>query len=388
MTESAFIAIHTTQGFINFPTMINVNYDQIPDTNQGIVTGLTITTSPLTIDGVTDQSIESVLEQVENIQFNIVDINNPGTIYRFSFTVEDRAFYRTQNPFYYFRVVQDQIIPNIFLSLFSEELIQDVNVIFTPFLLQLEFQFSDFNTLINNVEINRPSLRRVKADRDTGGLLPINWESIISGTATPAEVQDSIYFDTGWNNARYQGSVTSAEEYGGISPAITGKLLPVEINPETATDSAICSTLDADRLFENVLQTSNEEVPTFSIGEIGISLNSNLNTVQDIINYSGIPSGSIDLGDIVRIGNEYMRVLNHNPIDKQIGVIRGYIDTSIVSHTAPLPISKIKSITLLKFTNNSSQVELVNNSKVFISKNRSILHTDDYGQVFSSSLCS
>jgi hypothetical protein len=66
--------------------------------------------------------------------------------------------------------------------------------------------FSDYNTLLNNVYSNRVSTLYYDVDYSTNALNPVNFSSIISQSALYAQVQDSNYTkDTVWVNSRYDG---------------------------------------------------------------------------------------------------------------------------------------------------------------------------------------
>jgi hypothetical protein len=66
--------------------------------------------------------------------------------------------------------------------------------------------FSDYNSLLNNVYSNRVSNQYYDVDYSTNLLNPVNFTSIISQSALYAQVQDSNYTkDTVWVNSRYDG---------------------------------------------------------------------------------------------------------------------------------------------------------------------------------------
>jgi len=196
MTEATFIQIHVN-GAINLTGRINVNYDDNGD-NTGTISGLTVTKSALSVDGVSNQDLETVLDQVEAIRFIFNNV-------LYNLAVVKRSFYNTAIPFYYFGV-DPFTVPDISSGVF-DDLAPSVSIDFTPFITDLQFAFSEYNPLIGNAQVNRPSRRQVEADRVENNSQPGNWQSIIDGNASPATIQDSLYSDTGWSNARYKGSV-------------------------------------------------------------------------------------------------------------------------------------------------------------------------------------
>lgn len=66
--------------------------------------------------------------------------------------------------------------------------------------------FTDYNSLLNNVYSNRVSNTYYDVDYSTDALNPVNFQTIISQSAIYAQVQDSNYTkDTVWVNSRYDG---------------------------------------------------------------------------------------------------------------------------------------------------------------------------------------
>lgn len=76
-------------------------------------------------------------------------------------------------------------------------------VVFSPD--QVDFFYSDYNPLYGNAEINRISQFKMDVDYANNPLVPINFDQLISGSATRAEVQDSNYASQAWSNIRYNG---------------------------------------------------------------------------------------------------------------------------------------------------------------------------------------
>lgn len=81
-------------------------------------------------------------------------------------------------------------------------------VVFSPD--QVDFFYSDYNPIYGNAEINRISQFRMDVDYSNNPLIPINFDQLISGSATRAEVQDSNYASQAWSNIRYNGCESMA----------------------------------------------------------------------------------------------------------------------------------------------------------------------------------
>jgi hypothetical protein len=74
------------------------------------------------------------------------------------------------------------------------------------------FSNSDENALYNNATI--PKYSNIYQDIDySTGLVPTNFDLLISGNADAAPVQDSNYTSTGWSNSRYNGSRVSSLDF-------------------------------------------------------------------------------------------------------------------------------------------------------------------------------
>ena len=79
-----------------------------------------------------------------------------------------------------------------------------------------DFQFSDYNVLNGNIDIARTSRQFLYVDYSTGVLTPTTITTIISGTATPAAVQDSNYTLQRHTNPRYGGSRQSSPDFNTV----------------------------------------------------------------------------------------------------------------------------------------------------------------------------
>jgi hypothetical protein len=87
-------------------------------------------------------------------------------------------------------------------------------VILNPFLNNIAgFNNSDYNAIINNADINRFSEWWQQVDYNTNQLIPVNFQQIISGTAYPAELQDSNYTSYQYSGIRYWGSKNTTDNF-------------------------------------------------------------------------------------------------------------------------------------------------------------------------------
>jgi len=74
------------------------------------------------------------------------------------------------------------------------------------------FYSSDENAIINNAVTPQYSTIYQDIDYSTG-LIPTNFNLLVSGNADYAPVQDSNYTATGWANSRYKGSRASSPDF-------------------------------------------------------------------------------------------------------------------------------------------------------------------------------
>lgn len=77
----------------------------------------------------------------------------------------------------------------------------------------LNFEYNDYNPLFGNAEAPQFSSQFLDVDYGAGINTPINFALIISGTANPAQVQDSNYSSAAWSDIRYNGSRVSSRDF-------------------------------------------------------------------------------------------------------------------------------------------------------------------------------
>ena len=86
------------------------------------------------------------------------------------------------------------------------------SVIFEPNITTVKYYNSDYNPLINNaVDIRQNSLYQ-DIDYSQGSLVPVNFQELITGSATKATVQDSNYTSARHIIPRYEGSKSTSQK--------------------------------------------------------------------------------------------------------------------------------------------------------------------------------
>tara|TARA_R110000851_G_scaffold191360_1_gene341978 strand:+ start:11500 stop:12768 length:1269 start_codon:yes stop_codon:yes gene_type:complete len=413
MTEAAFIFMHTS-GIRNANTKLHINVSAADPSPTGIVTSMILGRDALSINGNYESTdLNSVLEQIERIKFTFVIPN--GNNIDFDVEITNRAYYENNgtNSFFYFLFTPITLpdIENTPYSTYMQEVYQTVEVTFTPYLLDITFGFSEYNATIGNAIENRKSQIRVESDRVEDTVLPSNWEAIISGSAFPATVQDSLYYDTGWTNGRYNGTDIDAGGNAGITPAFTGTPFRGEVFSRDTNNAFICSTARKQVDYVDLLHTSTTPLPTFTTGSIGavIALNEypgNFMKVSDTVLYLSTLSvvdspGTrvIEKNTILLFQNltdpsiyELMRVSNIDTTisPTQYTVQRGYGDTTAVSYQVGTsnPAYLVSPFDIFLFEQeNIKYVRLINSSKILVQGNSTVVDTDDYGNVINSFEC-
>lgn len=384
MTEANFIALHFPTGQENRPGTIHLNVNQVGNTQQGVVTSMIITVNAFLINGENRNNstyIEGVLEQIDSVKF----IFN-GQQYQLN--IISKTYYPAANPFLYY-VVEPVYIADINDA--NQFTPSETQVTFTPYLQDIQFGFSEFNPLISNAELNRKSNNKMTSDRLEKAITPANIGALLSSTAEKASIQDSLYTDTGWINARYNGSQTSAIESAGIAPTITGRTFTGEVFSSDSDTDYICA-LDS-RVKQELFHTSDTTLPTFNLSDVKVTLSQVFGQQQTRFTYSSIVSGSLEIGDVLKApdpGIEYMRVENIQPNVNQVTVTRDIYNSYPFlppQYTVGTIFTKVKRFDIFRFGTGQNRIQLVNNSRIYVEGNNTIVDTDDYGQILSSSQC-
>ena len=206
-----------------------------------------------------------------------------------------------------------------------------------------------------------------------------------------ANIQDSLYYDTGWTNGRYNGSVSTPVNYAGVPPSLTGKAFTGEAYASVTDDDFICAVPYDVRVFEEFFHTGNGIYPAYEELSIGIKIPSPQPDGDTTISYIGTLSGSLDEGDIIMINDEKMRVLEHRTTTSppEILVERPYFGTvSPSSHGSNTPIKKIARVDLFRFSESNAQIVQADSAKVYVRETGHVLFTDIFGTVANFVTCS
>lgn len=401
MTEQQFLALHTTQtGYnINSQWRINVNYDdstaQVPrylrtlTPDKHYILGITVTAHAKFVDEISDVDVNEILQGLTKVRFSF-----DGSDY--ALDIITRAYYPQGNtgiPYFYFRVVPFEISETALSNLTDPETEDNVLIDFTPFIEDLQFLFADYDPLYNNIQRSRRSYKIVVSDRNQNTTVPTNFEAIYYGIADPAEIQDSLYSDTGWVSARYEGSKTSANNYAGLVPGITGRSFEGEVYNDDAEYDTFCIIGSNDRQYEELFHTGPRQLPRFTSSSLGVYIPTTLTTNTATIQYisGSYITGSVEVGDILIIDQEKMKVTSLQPLATPyptFTVKRGYVGTTDAVHVADTEIWKITRTDLFRFTTSRAKSSILDNTIVYVKDTNTALYTDEFGTVYNAVTCS
>lgn len=260
MTQAEFIAYVQLN-----PTQVNIWYTE---------------TAPYTILGITvptvDFSGENIVALLDQIQQIIVPVETGGNVLDITLDVLTLQAYTTATGNFYFFTVVPYIIGNITNDIF---ITPNADITFTPAIDSNEFYDSPYNVLQGSVDEARKSLYIMVSDRYKVGTVglpgytgPININQLLSGSAIKADVQDSLYSDTGWTNARYEGT---EQIYTGtnVPPATTGKTFLASEYPISASLGQISYQVSSSIvLYTDYFYTGIGDVPGFTTQQLNIKV--------------------------------------------------------------------------------------------------------------------
>jgi len=142
---------------------------------------------------------------------------------------------------------------------------------FSPSIIKGEFVNGNYDALLGNVEESRTSNYIMVSDRSKVGTLtdssytgPINIDLLLATSASKADVQDSLYSDTGWVNARYNGSITNKTTYG-ATPSESGLVFKGAFYPKgVTTDQVKYQISSSQAIYEDYFYSGQGTTPGFS----------------------------------------------------------------------------------------------------------------------------
>jgi hypothetical protein len=317
-------------------------------------------------------NVESTLEQVQTITLP-VDNDANSTV---ELIITSRVIRGIAPSRYYFFIVQNREITP-YVSPIENEQIQDGRVILLPNLRGGSFYVSEYNVTLNTAQNSRVS------------------DNILERTSTTfAAVQDSLYSDTGWINARYEGSITNSQTYSSIDSAILGSAFQGTYYPIQTPDVEISNIDVSERSYLEYFHTSPktypsysiETPPLFSVTAIASPSASYLVVTPDQFIK---PFKQYQPGDLLELaeGTEVLKVDEMYRINAQneyaLNVTRGWGDTEKQEILVNNYLFKINSIRIFELEGNKPSP--VKQGKIRIKDTGYIVYTDLLGYVISGS---
>ena len=113
------------------------------------------------------------------------------------------------------------------------------------------FNKSEYQAIRNNANTNRSVGYIFDVDRTKSQTVPVNYQSIISGSATLAQYQELNYTSIGLTNSRYNGSKSTEVDYG-LPPLAGLTLAEIQIFGANTSNQAICSQSLSERTLTEV----------------------------------------------------------------------------------------------------------------------------------------
>lgn len=285
------------------------------------------------------------------------------------------------------------------------------------------FEVSEYNATRNNVTYNTSTGFIFDVDRTQLSTTPVNYGSIISGSATPAEFQELNYTSVGLTNSRYEGSKTTRSTYG-TEPSINLSTFEGILYNTNIQDSDICSqsleqsdiTLLGMTSEYNRSKVPSDGFPTFvknsnqfsfsgyisGSSTTPASLKSNIDTIQVDWRRTEISKLQVDgLYHFTTEPTEEFFILKSFELTGQkvvggtgfntytLKVERG-AGTKTFDHTATntsdynINIKKVESDQVFEF--NGNKVSTLSNKKIYLPTKSTIVVTGKEGMVYSGSI--
>lgn len=365
MTQQEFLLVAATA-----PNQINI---WVTETEPHVVQGLTVPVYDLDA-----AYVEIYLQQLDQIILP-VDETVIVTLNILQASIQNSAGYT-----YYFFTVENQTVSTI-----GDNRVPTGSVILIPGVEAAAFNQSPYNVLQGNAEAPQQSQYIDQANSNTR-----------------AFIQDSLYADTGWINARYEGTKTNKLNYKTIEAAVLGSSFEGIYYVASLTDSQVLSQSINNPIYTNYLHTGAEALPTYTVSEIPSAI------LQSILSPSGsttiVTSQSfsvnipqLEVGDLVKIDidaagarvftKEVLKIINiqpytPNPTFNQITYTRGWSNTGIYTGSyngALIGVYRIEPVRIYELVGN--KLQSVARGKVQVRLSSDIAYTDPLGFVYTGS---
>jgi hypothetical protein len=203
-------------------------------------------------------------------------------------------------------------------------------VVFSPYLTSESgpFQNSDYNAIINNATENRLSQWYQQVDYATNQVVPVNFQQIISGTATPAAVQDSNYTSYQYSGIRYIGSKNTTDDFNNASTTIASDV-ENQTNVDLGNTTLGLPSVDLNRTYFSYFNWAGGSSPEWgninedkTIYSIRYFIDENGNIIRPLNSPDGIALGIMNQ-NFTEGENAVSSLLNTNITSYNLSVLNG-----------------------------------------------------------------
>ena len=270
----------------------------------------------------------------------------------------------------------------------------------------------EYSALASQAVLANTSITRQVVDRNSQGEIR-NLTSILTDSATPAEVQDSNYSKRNWTIPRYEGSKITTTSNGGVEPMQAGAFFQGATFSKETTDEIIGNqnTINA-IIFKSYFSSGKLETPDYILEDINLQLIEGSPTIPEAVvinvetyqNQDNTPA-QLYPGDLLLFqGYQEIVQIKPSPVGTQpsispyikynqsssnasgsLGISRNF--NKNINNTVPITSeTKLQKIQPVKmYSIDSTKLNLIANKKILIRDSGKILHTDNFGTVYSAS---
>jgi len=196
-----------------------------------------------------------------------------------------------------------------------------------PF-VPIGFYNSGCNPLINNTDVNRFSQWYKQVDYATNQVIPVNFQQIISGSAYPAEVQDSNYTSYQYSGIRYWGSKNTTDNFNNASTIVSSEI-ENQTNVDLGNTTLGAASVDLNRTYFAYFNWAGGSSPEWgnanedkTVYNIRFFIDENENVIRPLNSPDGIALGVMNQ-NFTEGENVISSLLNTNISSYNLSVLNG-----------------------------------------------------------------
>lgn len=335
--------------------------------------------APISVLGVTvpfiDNEGHNVRDTLSQIQTITLPVDNDAET-TVELVITSRVIRGISPRMYYFFKVESKDI-NTYVNPVENEIVVNADVLLLPSIQGGVFYGGNYDITVNTAQNSRTS------------------EYIMKSTSTTfADVQDSLYSNTGWINARYVGTPTNALSYVGIDSALRGSSIQATYYPIQTPDTEINNVDTSERSYKEYFHTGPQTYPSYSIETPDLFFNNpGIFPTDTVITLyptsSNIPIKLYEPGDLIKALNssEIIKVKTMERLtsnnDYRVEVIRGWNGTTPGEYIPTTKFYKINSTRVFELE--KSKPSAVRQGKLRLKDTGYIVYLDALGYIVSGS---